>query len=62
MVIVGGMKYITANGDSGAFASARTTIIYALIGIAIVALAQVLVHFVFNETTMSSPHRLTQLH
>jgi hypothetical protein len=49
MVIVGGLKFITANGDSGAIASARSTIIYALIGIAIVAIAQILVHFVINK-------------
>jgi hypothetical protein len=49
MIIVGGLKFITANGDSGAIASARGTIIYALIGIAIVAIAQILVHFVINK-------------
>jgi hypothetical protein len=51
MVIVGGLKYITANGDSGALTSARNTIIYALIGAVIVAVAQVLVHFVLRKAT-----------
>jgi len=50
MVIVGGLKYITANGDSGAMASARSTIIYALVGLVIVAIAQILVHFVLHKT------------
>jgi hypothetical protein len=50
MVMIGGFKYITANGDSGAMASARSTIIYALIGLVIAALAQVLVHFVIKKT------------
>ena len=50
MVIVGGLKMITANGDSGAIATARSTIIYALIGLIIVAVAQVLVHFVIFRT------------
>jgi hypothetical protein len=49
MVIIGGLKYITANGDSGAMASARTTIIYALVGLVIVAVAQILVHFVIKK-------------
>lgn len=46
MVIVGGLKMITASGDSSAIASARSTIMYALIGLIVVALAQILVHFV----------------
>jgi hypothetical protein len=50
MVIVGGLKMITANGDSSAIASARSTITYALIGLIIVAMAQVLVHFVIFKT------------
>jgi hypothetical protein len=50
MIIVGGLKMITANGDSGAIATARSTIIYALIGLIIVAVAQVLVHFVIFKT------------
>ena len=50
MVIVGGLKFITSNGDSGNTASARNTIIYALVGLVIVALAQGLVHFVLEKT------------
>jgi hypothetical protein len=50
MIIVGGLKMITANGDSGAISSARSTIAYALIGLVVVAMAQVLVHFVLFKT------------
>src|SRR5690242_18841745 len=39
MVIVAGFKFITSNGDSGAIASARSTLSYAIIGLIIVALA-----------------------
>lgn len=46
MVIVGGFRFITSGGDSSHTASARNTVIYALIGLVIAALAQVLVHFV----------------
>lgn len=51
MLIVGGFRYITSNGDSNKVGSAKNTVIYALIGVAIVALAQVIVQFVLNKTT-----------
>jgi hypothetical protein len=50
MIVIGGFKYITSGGDSGKIASAKTTIIYALIGLLIASLSQVLVRFVFNRT------------
>jgi hypothetical protein len=49
MVIVGGFKYITAAGDSGKAAGARSTIVYAIVGIVIAALAQGLVQFVLKK-------------
>jgi hypothetical protein len=49
MIIVGGFKYITSGGDSGNVQSAKNTIIYALVGLIVVALAQVLVAFVLNK-------------
>ncbi|HSX34598.1 MAG TPA: hypothetical protein VLF62_03055 [Candidatus Saccharimonadales bacterium] len=48
MIMVGGFKYITAGGDSGQISSAKTTIIYAIVGLIIVALAQSIVRFVLN--------------
>ncbi len=51
MVILSGIKFVTANGDSQQITSARQSLIYALIGIVIVAFAQVLVHFVIGKTT-----------
>ncbi len=50
MIIVGGFKYITSNGDSGAVSSAKNTILYAIVGLVIVALAQIIVRFVLRET------------
>ena len=50
MIIVGGFKYITSGGESGNVSGAKNTIIYAIIGLVIVALAQVIVHFVLNQT------------
>ena len=49
MLIVGGFKYITSGGDSGKVGSAKNTIIYALIGLALVALSQVMVRFVLSK-------------
>ena len=50
MIIVGGFKYITSSGDSGNVTSAKNTIMYAIIGLVIVALAQIIVRFVLNAS------------
>lgn len=49
MVIVGGFKYITSSGDSTAVNGAKNTILYALVGLVIVLLAQVIVQFVIGK-------------
>lgn len=49
MVIFSGFKYITSGGDSGKISSAKTTLIYAIVGLIIVALAQVIVRFVLSK-------------
>ncbi|HSX08472.1 MAG TPA: hypothetical protein VLG11_06300 [Candidatus Saccharimonadales bacterium] len=49
MLIYGGLKYITSGGDSSKAASARSAIVYAVIGLVIVALAQVIVQFVLTK-------------
>jgi hypothetical protein len=51
MVIISGFRYMTSAGDSGKIASAKNTLIYALVGLAIAALAQFLVHFVITQAT-----------
>jgi hypothetical protein len=51
MILVGGFKYMTSGGDSSKVASAKTTLIYALVGVAVAALAQFLVHFVLYQAT-----------
>jgi hypothetical protein len=45
-VIVGGFKFITSSGDAQKAASARNTILYAVIGLAVAALAQFIVAYV----------------
>lgn len=50
MIVFGGLKYITSGGDSSNVSSAKNTIIYAIIGLVIVALAQFIVRFVLDKT------------
>ena len=49
MIIIGGFKYITSAGDTAGIASAKNTVIYALVGLVIVALAQTIVFFVMGK-------------
>lgn len=55
MLIVGGIRYVTSSGDSGSTASARNTIIYALVGLVIIALAQVIVRYVVSTVSKDPP-------
>ncbi|MDQ3158534.1 MAG: hypothetical protein M3P98_00120 [bacterium] len=49
MIIIGGFKYITSGGDSAGTQSAKNTVLFAVIGLIIVALAQIIVIFVINR-------------
>lgn len=49
MIIIGGLRYITSGGDSGNVTGAKNTILYAVVGLVIVALAQVIVQFVLSN-------------
>lgn len=53
MIIIGGLRYITSGGDSGNVTNAKNTILYAIIGLVIVALAQIIVKFVLGRVTTS---------
>jgi hypothetical protein len=55
MIIVGGFRYVTSGGASDKVGSAKNTIVYALIGLIIIALAQVIVRFVLNRATSTGP-------
>ena len=50
MIIIGGLKYVTSQGDGNAVKSAKNTILYALVGLIVVALAQSIVRFVLNKS------------
>lgn len=51
MIIYGGFRYITSGGDSTKVGNGRNTILYALIGLVLVALAQIIVHFVLAKAS-----------
>jgi uncharacterized membrane protein len=48
MIIYAGFKYVTSGGESNSVSSAKNTLIYAIIGIIVVVLAQLIVHYVLN--------------
>lgn len=48
-VVVSGLRFITANGDSGGVASARSSLIFSLVGVAIAVMAQLIVVFVLDK-------------
>ena len=53
MIIVGGLRYITSGGSDTSVTSAKNTILYAIIGLILVALAQVMVRFVLSKVTQT---------
>lgn len=48
MIMLAGLRYITSQGDSQKVSQAKNAIIYAAIGIVVVALAQLIVRFVLG--------------
>lgn len=54
MIIIAGFQYITSGGDSGKVSSAKNSIIYAIVGLVVVALAQSIVKFVLNRITTTA--------
>lgn len=46
MLIISGFRFITSSGDSNTVASARNGVIYAIVGLVLVAFAQVIVRYV----------------
>lgn len=51
MIIVGGLKYILSQGEGSNTAAAKNTILYAIVGLVVVSLAQVIVRFVLEKAT-----------
>ncbi|HET7827359.1 MAG TPA: pilin [Candidatus Saccharimonadales bacterium] len=53
MIIVGGFRYITSGGNDTSVTAAKNTILYAIIGLVVVALAQIIVRFTLSKLTNS---------
>lgn len=49
IIIVGGIMYITANGDASKISNAKDAVLYALIGLVIVVAAGGIITFVVNR-------------
>lgn len=50
MIVISGIKFATSGGDSSKVASARSSLMYALVGLVVTVLAQVIVRFVLTKT------------
>lgn len=51
MIIIGGLRYVTSAGNPEAAKGARNTIVYAVIGLVIVSVSQIIVHFVLRNVS-----------
>ncbi len=49
MIIVGGIKYVTSDGDSSRITSAKNTILYSVVGLIVALLAFAIVSFVVDQ-------------
>lgn len=49
MIMVAGFRYITSAGDSNGITSAKHTLIYAIVGLIVAAMAQIIVRFVLSK-------------
>jgi hypothetical protein len=53
MIIIGGIRYTTSNGDSNQTKAAKDTIMYAVIGLVVAIMAFAIVNFVLDFFTQS---------
>ncbi len=49
MIVLGGLKYITSNGNADQIKSAKNTIMYAVIGLVVAIAAYAIVGFVIDQ-------------
>src|SRR3990167_5070270 len=49
MIILGGFRYVTSGGDATKVQSAKNTLLYAVIGLVIALLAQIIARFVLQK-------------
>ena len=49
VIVIGGVQYMTSSGDAGKVKKAKDTILYAVIGLVVCALAATIVNFVISK-------------
>lgn len=49
MIIIGGIKYTTSNGDQAQVTSAKNTILYAVVGLVVAIMSYAIVNFVLKS-------------
>ena len=49
MIIIGGIRYATSNGDSNSVSAAKNTILYSVVGLVIAIFAYAIVNFVVDQ-------------
>ncbi|HEY1085888.1 MAG TPA: pilin [Candidatus Saccharimonadales bacterium] len=49
MIVIGGIRYATSDGDSGKVKSAKDTILYSVVGLVVALLSYAIVGFVFTR-------------
>jgi glucose uptake protein GlcU len=49
MIIIGGLRYVTSNGDSKQTEAAKNTVLYAVIGLIVAIVAYAIVDFVVKN-------------
>ena len=53
VIVMGGIQYMTSSGDTGKVKKAKDTILYALIGLVVCALAATIVNFVISKNVIA---------
>lgn len=48
MIVIGGIRYTTSNGDAGSIKGAKDTILYSVVGLVVAILAYAIVNFVIS--------------
>lgn len=49
MIVIGGIRYSTSNGDTGSIKTAKDTILYSVIGLIVAIMAYAIVNFVIDS-------------
>jgi TRAP-type C4-dicarboxylate transport system permease small subunit len=49
IIVIGGIRYVTSNGDATAVKSAKDTILYAVVGLVVVIMAAAITTFVIEN-------------